>query len=163
MKPKILIAVNINYERDKSEMAIAREFIRLKKPIMGICRGHQLINVLFRGMLYQHIPNHRFHRGENGADAVHANLSSDGSFLCEMYGCRFTSNSMLHQAVKKVGEGLRVISAADDELSTVEALEHESLPIFSVQWHPEGLCFDKHRNDTVDGRYIFEHFIKMCK
>ena len=156
-------SVDIDYERDRAEFAIAKKFIRLGKPVLGICRGHQLINVLFGGTLHQHIPNHYLHRGENSVDAVHENLASDIGFLYDMYGHSFNTNSMHHQAVKKAGEGLRVTARADDEFSTVEALEHESLPIFSVQWHPERMCFDKLRNDTVDGRYIFERFIKMCK
>ena len=68
-----------------------------------------------------------------------------------------------HQAVKEVGKGLRIMGKADDGFGTIEALEHETLPIFSVQWHPERMCFDKARSDTIDGRYLIEKFVKMCK
>ena len=45
----------------------------------------------------------------------------------------------------------------------IEAIEHESLPIFAVQFHPERMCFIGSRPDTVDGTKIIEHFVKMCK
>lgn len=156
-------SVGIDYERDKAEIAVAKEFIRLGKPILGICRGHQLINVLFGGTLYQHIDNSHIHRGENGADAVHKAFTTCENIMTSIYGNSFCTNSMHHQAVKKLGADLEITMSADDDYKTVEGLRHKTLPIFSVQWHPERMCFDKARNDTVDGRYIFEHFIKMCK
>lgn len=156
-------SVDIDYNRDKTEITLAKEFIRLQKPIFGICRGHQLINVLFGGSLIQHIDNADLHKGPDGIDAVHGIIADENSFLHEMYGKCFSSNSMHHQAVKDVGKGLRIMGKADDGFGTIEALEHETLPIFSVQWHPERMCFDKARSDTVDGRYLIEKFVKMCK
>ena len=45
---------------------------------------------------------------------------------------------------------------------TIEGIRHKILPVFGVQWHPERMCFSKKRKDTVDGKILFEYFIKMC-
>ena len=154
--------MDIDYERDNAEISVAKEFIRLKKPILGICRGHQLLNVLFGGTLHQHISNHCFHRGGNGEDAIHSVTAVGKSIFSEIYGNCFSTNSMHHQAVNKIGNNFNVVLTANDEFSAVEAMVHNTLPILTVQWHPERMCFDYSRSDTVDGRYVFEHFIKMC-
>ena len=69
-------------------------------------------------------------------------------------------NSSHHQAVDRLGRGLR--ATAWSEGGVVEAMEHETLPVSSVQFHPERMCCALRRPDTVDGRYFFEHFIALC-
>ena len=81
--------------------------------------------------------------------------------LGRLYGTDFAVNSYHHQAVKALGEGLRATAWWDDKY--VEAVEHCSLPIFGVQWHPEQMCCSKARQDTADGLEIFKYFVELCK
>lgn len=155
-------AVHIDYARDAFEMRIAKHFIEAGKPVMGICRGFQLLNVYFGGSLHQHISNVVEHRVEGKVEKVHEVLSTDGSIARRLYGERFVVNSIHHQAVKRLGEGLKITMTSTDG-GIIEGFEHEHLPLFGVQWHPERMCFARRREDTVDGALIFEYFIKMCE
>ena len=150
-------SVGIDNDMDEAEFALMDAFVKAGKPIMGICRGHQFVNVFFGGSLYQHIPEAGLHTGSK----AHLVTSEPNSILRELYGTSFSVNSTHHQAVKRLGNGLR--ATAFWEGKYVEATEHTSLPIISMQWHPEAMCFDRKREDTVDGAKIFEHFVAMCK
>ena len=86
----------------------------------------------------------------------------EGSVAEKLYGTEFVVNSYHHQAVRELGKGLKITMRSSDDL-VVEGIEHASLPVFAVQWHPERMCFSGRREDTVDGAAIFEHFIRMCK
>ena len=155
-------AVNFDPQRDTAEFKLAKAFIDAKKPIMGVCRGHQLLNVVFGGTLYQNIENAKEHSSFSDYDLTHTVTAKENTFITELYGESFTVNSIHHQAVKKVGDGLEVIMTASDG-KTIEGLKHKTLPIFSVQWHPERMCCSQKRDDTIDGQIIFEYFINMCK
>lgn len=150
-------SVGIDSEMDEAEFAIMDAFVKAGKPVLGICRGNQFINVFFGGSLYQHIPEADLHTGSK----AHIVTAEEGSMLKELYGASFSVNSTHHQAVKKLGNGLR--ATAYWEGKYIEATEHTSLPIISVQWHPEAMCFERRREDTVDGAKIFESFVNMCK
>ena len=153
-------AVDIDYARDEREIALLQKFTEAKKPILGICRGHQLINVFFGGSLYQHLPETKEHR-KDGGDAVHNVTAIKGSVLYNLYGESLAVNSSHHQAVKELGEGL--VATAYWDKKYVEAAEHTSLPILGVQWHPERMCFDNAREDTVSGAPVFGYFIELCQ
>ena len=155
-------AVNFDLQRDAAEFKLAKAFIDAKKPIMGICRGHQLLNVVFGGSLYQDIENAKEHSSFSDYDLIHTVNAKGNTFISELYGESFTVNSIHHQAVKELGKDLEVIMTSSDG-KTVEGLKHKHLPIFSVQWHPERMCCTRARNDTIDGKTIFEYFINMCK
>lgn len=156
-------SVNIDNVRDKAEMELFKKFYEMKKPILGICRGCQLINVALGGSLHQDISNANLHRSSLADDyLIHIVNAVDGNFLSKIYGTKFYVNSFHHQAVKELGQGLEVIATSDDGL-TVEAIKHKELPLFALQWHPERMCFDKKRDDTVDGSKIFELFINLCR
>lgn len=127
-------AREIDEARDEYELAVFRRFLEEGKPILGICRGAQLINAALGGTLLQHIDGHG--KTPDGADGTHPVRTEDGQLL-RLYGERFTVNSAHHQAVDRPGEGLRAVAWAED--GTVEAIRHVSLPIFGVQWHPERL------------------------
>ena len=157
-------AVNIDDFRDKCEIALAREYIKMQKPVFGICWGHQLINILFGGTLIQHIPNSQLHRATDGRPhTYHEVRSVKKSLLYDLYGNEFTVNSSHHQAVKTLGDGLEIVLEANDEYKTVEGLVHKTLPVFSVQWHPERMCGLYEKEGVADGRRVFEYFVKMCK
>ncbi len=153
-------AVDIDYERDASEVALCKAYIEAGKPIFGICRGFQLINIVFGGDMHQHIENADRHTSGTEVDLVHGAIAKEGSLLYELYGKDFSVNSHHHQAVNKVAEGFNVTVMSDDGI--IEAIEHKSLPIFGVQWHPERMCFNAARKDTVDGSKVIKAFIEKC-
>ena len=126
-------AENIDEARDEYELALFRRFAGQGKPILGVCRGLQLVNVALGGTLRQHIDGHD---RIDGIDRMHA-ASTDDAALQSLYGEHFTVNSAHHQAIDRIGGELRVIARAGD--GTVEAARHETLPILAVQWHPERL------------------------
>ena len=129
-------AAEIDEERDACELALVRSFAAAGKPVLGVCRGLQIINVAFGGTLHQHIDGHS---RDMGRDTFHA-VRTDDPMLQSLYGERFTVNSAHHQAVDRLGNGLRAIARAED--GTVEAVRHGSLPVLAVQWHPERLGAD---------------------
>lgn len=155
-------SVNIDAKRDSTEFALANTFAERNKPIMGICRGYQLLNVAFGGSLYQDISNASEHCSFSDYDLVHKVTVNKDCFLYNMYGTEFSVNSFHHQAVKEIGAGFDVIATTPDG-TTVEGIMHRELPIFGVQWHPERMCFQKKGEDTVDGAEIFRFFIQLCK
>jgi putative glutamine amidotransferase len=122
-------------QRDEFELRLLAGAAEEGIPVLGICRGLQMVNVFAGGTLHQHIPEHaKF-------DLPTATLShpvefTEGSTLAGLYGTSLKVNSLHHQTVDRVGDKLKVTASAHD---TVEGLEHESLPILAVQWHPEML------------------------
>lgn len=148
--------------RDRAELLLFDAFFRAKKPILGICRGMQLINVALGGTLIQDLPAQArpFHAGTD-RDMIHPIRAAEGGFLHDLYGPVFPVNSWHHQAVDALGEGLRTCAWAESGFP--EALEHGSLPILAVQFHPERMSFAHRRPDTVDGRPILAHFLALCQ
>lgn len=155
-------SVNIDHARDRTEFALMKAFVDAGKPVLGICRGLQLINVFFGGTLYQDLENARAHSSFSDYDLIHHVHAEAGSIVRGLYGADFVVNSYHHQAVKDLGKGLRATMKATGS-SVIEGIEHETLPVLAVQWHPERMCFSNRREDTVDGSGIFRHFIKMCE
>jgi len=153
-------SVGINADRDRAEMAVARAFLEAGKPILGICRGHQLLNVLLGGTLHQHIPEAEIHTSNGGPDRVHAACAVEGSVCARLYGTSFFINSSHHQAVKELGQGLHITMMSD---GVVEGIAHDTLPVLAVQWHPERMCFDHSRSDTVDGAALIGYFVELCR
>ncbi|MBR3933532.1 MAG: gamma-glutamyl-gamma-aminobutyrate hydrolase family protein [Clostridia bacterium] len=153
-------SVNIDANRDMAEFALVKAFVEKKKPIMGICRGFQILNVAFGGSLYQDISNSNEHRSSS-CDLVHSVTATKNSILYNMYGAEFFVNSKHHQALKEVGTGFDVMATTSDK-KIVEGIIHRELPVFGVQWHPERMCFENKREDTVDGSEIFRCFIGLC-
>mgnify|MGYP000667718868 CR=1 FL=1 len=106
-------------------------------PVIGICKGMQVINVAFGGTITQDLPTATRPRYENG-DQYHKTLISESSCLHELYGREMTVNSAHHQGVARLGNDLLAIQWCPDD-GCVEALIHEHLPILGLQWHPERL------------------------
>lgn len=151
-------ACNFDIKRDEAEINLTKAFIHTGKPILGICRGMQMLNVILGGTLIQDLDNANFHRAKDGADSVHG-VTACG-FLSKLYGERFNVNSAHHQALDALGDGLLVSAQCEN---VIEAIEHRSLPYFGIQFHPERMCGSHKSNKTVDGIKIFEHFIELCK
>lgn len=153
---------NIDTARDAVEFELFARFMAQGKPIMGICRGHQVINIALGGGMHQDIPEAEKHISIDGVMQMHFVVTEGESFLKKLYGNEFPVNTSHHQAISGLGKGLRSVAHSRDD-GYCEAIVHESLPIFGVQWHPERMCFSARRDDTVDGRYIIEHFLNLCK
>ena len=152
----------IDDDLDLLQFEALAQFLEAGKPVFGICRGHQLLNVAFGGTLIQHLPGAENHMSlPTGEDNVHRAHILRDSFLYPVYGPICSVNSSHHQGIDVPGKGLRVVMMAED--GTAEALEHESLPVWSVQWHPERMCFRHRRNDTVDGSLVIQFFLEQCR
>ena len=150
-------------KRDKIEMELFRSYMELNKPVLGICRGMQLINVALGGDLKQDIGDylHLFHSKWNEPDyRIHPVRTKEGSVLRDVYGETFMVNSCHHQAIDHLGTGLRAVAWAESGI--IEAVEHENHPVFAVQFHPEKMCFLKRRMDTADGAFLFQRFLEIC-
>ena len=155
-------SVGIEPERDRAELALARAFFAAGKPILGICRGMQLLNVVFGGTLIQDLPTRRRHTSDGNGDLVHETWCAEGSLLFTLFGKSLVTNSSHHQAVGRLGNGLLATQWSENG-RVVEGFEHRSLPVFAVQWHPERMCCTHLRQDTVDAMPLLEAFVKLCK
>lgn len=156
-------SVNMDTDRDAAELALIPAFLAAGKPVFGICRGQQLLNVYFGGTLYQHIDAADIHSPpQTGIYLAHEAAAVPGSICHRLYGAQFSINSHHHQAVKDLAPGLTATMFAANG-TVIEAFEHESLPVFAVQWHPERMCFSAARPDTVDGAPIGKYFVELCK
>ncbi|MGG7510554.1 gamma-glutamyl-gamma-aminobutyrate hydrolase family protein [Plantibacter sp. YIM 135249] len=130
-----------HFERaDVAQLALARRAVERQTPLLGICRGHQIINVALGGTLVQDLGEHTTHRNEGvPVDQImtsHSVELSPTSALAFRLGHRTVQvQSAHHQSVDRLGAGLRAVGWSSD--GTIEAIEHETLPITGVQWHPE--------------------------
>ncbi|WP_054692260.1 gamma-glutamyl-gamma-aminobutyrate hydrolase family protein [Syntrophomonas palmitatica] len=131
----------INPRRDTFELALARTLIERDVPLMGICRGCQVINVAAGGSLYQHITGSLAHCQKAPRNyPFHDILIASGSILANLFAAEnIRVNSFHHQAVKQAGQNLIISAQALD--GTVEAVEGSlNLFLLGVQWHPECLA-----------------------
>ena len=144
--------------RDELEMSLIEAFVSAKKPVLGICRGLQVLNVYFGGTLLQNIPGHS--QTEVGLDRLHKTVTAD-SFLKSLYGKEQIVNSAHHQAVERLGRGLRAVQWSADGM--IEAVEHKTLPIWAVQWHPERLRGAMAKQGAVDGTLLVREFVWRCR
>lgn len=134
----------VDEERDAFEFALYRAARKLGKPVFGICRGVQMINVLEGGTLHQHLPDvpEAWIDHTQMADAPalgHEITLTENSLLEKHHGAKMFVNSYHHQAVAAVAPTLKATAFAPDGI--IEALEGENL--VAVQWHPE-LLFAAH-------------------
>ena len=152
----------IDDKLDKFEWDVICEAVKYQRPILGICRGHQLLNVFFGGSLIQNVERCDIHERTGQSDKAHSSRVKKNSFVYEIYNAeKISINSAHHQAVKELGAGLEAVQFSDDGL--IEAFYHAELPIYGVQWHPERMCLKHARTDTVDGLKVFAYFICQCK
>jgi len=131
----------ISAERDGFEMALARVALARSLPVLCICRGMQLVNVALGGDLVAHIPDHYgngvIHRNEGLKPVQHDVRIEPGSRLAGLLAAtELTVHSVHHQAVGRLGKGLRPVAWAPD--GVIEAFESTQHPfLIGVQWHPE--------------------------
>lgn len=151
--------------RDATELRVTRWALAEDKPIFGICRGIQMLNVAAGGSLYQDIPSqldeplgHEYRKGDPYTLRAHTVEIETGSRVARAFGVtQLEVNSLHHQAVKRVAPGLKVIARAPDGI--VEAVESsDDRFIVGVQFHPE-LLFDE---DERMPR-LFEAFVESAR
>ncbi len=148
-------------ELDTLQFRVLERFLEAGKPVFGICRGHQMLNIAFGGTLIQDLPGAEKHRRRpDDTDNVHMTRTEPKSFVYQIYGSVCSVNSSHHQAIDIPGKGFRPVMWSED--GVIEAAEHESLPVWSVQWHPERMCFRFRRGDTADGSGVFRFFLEKC-
>lgn len=149
-------------ELDKAQRDILDAFVKAKKPILGICRGMQLINIYFGGSLHQDLVTRDIHTRKNDNDSIHSVKSvEEGNLFEKFYGKTFNINSAHHQGTKKLGKGLKEVLRSED--GVCEAVIHEELPIIATQFHPERMSYKQRRDDAVVGEEIFRYFKSLLK
>lgn len=126
--------------RDAYELALVRAAVEKRMPVLGICRGAQILNVAYGGGIEQHMPDvlgHEDHRHTPGTFADHDVALEPGSLAARAAGGEKSAvKSHHHQGIKSVGSGLLATGWAED--NTVEAVEDPSCPfVLGVLWHPE--------------------------
>lgn len=157
----------VSEERDNAELPVARWAVEDGKPVLGICRGIQVLNVAMGGSLWQDIlaqcPGAIDHevavREQRWRQTDHAMHLDEDSLLAEILGTHnIHVNSLHHQALKDIGRGLRVVGRAPD--GVVEALESSDPDSFvvAVQCHPEELW----QATDLRWRKLFQAFIVAC-
>ena len=122
--------------RDDFEFALLDVAEAHDTPVLGICRGIQLINVWAGGDLHQDVPQHAAF-DDPPATLQHEVSFTEGSQLHDLYGEHHMVNSLHHQTLNNIGKRYQVTGRAAD--GQVEAIEHVESPIIAVQWHPEML------------------------
>jgi len=153
--------VCVHPDKDISDTALVETATQMKKPILAICYGIQLVNVALGGSLIQDIPS------EVKAPIIHKNSQNDhythvvsikkDSLLYKIAGTdRIEANSTHHQAIKRLGKGLKDTAHTADGI--IEAIEYIDYPFFvGVQWHPERMT------DSPHHLALFNAFIKASK
>ncbi|MFF0447895.1 gamma-glutamyl-gamma-aminobutyrate hydrolase family protein [Streptomyces sp. NPDC004609] len=130
-------------EQDELDLAVARAVIALGIPALAVCRGMQVLNTVCGGTLVQHLADGPVPH----LDALHEVTVEPGSRLASVVGdSAFKVSSYHHQALGRLGDGLRVVARAAD--GCVEAVEHTEADVLAVQWHPEDL-FDHSGQDAA--------------
>lgn len=144
---------NIDTELDILQFHAFELCLRGQLPILGICKGMQLINVAFGGTIVQDMPGSHRHLAPQG-DLYHDTSILPGSRLHALYGEYAKVNSAHHQCIDKPGNGLSVIQMNRDD-GCPEAICHETLPVLGLQWHPERLDA---AHTTVSGDLVLSLF-----
>lgn len=150
-----------SYRRDEFEWHLIKKCVQKHIPLFGICRGQQMINVVFGGTLYQdnklfneHVIQHQ--QKERKDYPIHAIQIEKDSFLYPIFKDQYYVNSLHHQSIAEIAKDFKVVARSEDQI--IEAIEHISLPIWAVQFHPEMM----HQRDERM-QELFQWFIDQCQ
>jgi putative glutamine amidotransferase len=142
----------VSEKRSDFEISLLKEFMRFRKPVLGICYGMQLINVVFGGTLYQDIDSCVKVEISHKKD-YHMIVITENRLLKKG---RFSVNSTHHQAIRKLGKHLSAFAYSTDRL--IEGFYREGYPfLMGVQWHPERLP------ESELSAYLFNAFVKAAR
>ena len=144
----------VSRSRDALETWLCQDALNADMPVLGVCRGIQVMNVAMRGTLYQDIPSHKVEPG----DVIHDIKIEAGSLLSQITGDHIVQvSSRHHQAVKVIGKGFVVTAQSEDGI--IEAIENPSKQFaLGVQYHPEWML--KNPNLEKHAAKLFEKFIQ---
>jgi len=158
-----VLCETIDYRRDSLEYALIGLALEKRMPILGICRGEQILNVYFGGSLFPDIPtakpNNVGHRYNNIDSSLHTITLMDTNFLFHISNKKSgIVNSSHHQAVDRLGKNLVVLARTND--SIVESIGWKKPTgksfLLGVQWHPEWLKRDNPFSENIGNRFIKE-------
>lgn len=137
---------NVNSSLDILDKQVVEHATKTKKPLLGICRGHQAINIFSGGSLFQDIGNEH-----TSVSKDHEVTTSENRLL--KFNKEIKTNSYHHQAIKKLAP--KFIEIAKHKDGTNEAIIHETLPIIGIQWHPEVNA------NSEESKLIFDCFANL--
>ncbi len=138
--------LDVDDDRDRTEIYLARECLSRGKPLLGICRGHQLLNVALGGTLYEDVLNlmpgaikHEYYNVMPREYLAHTvEIAADSQLAATLGQTQAQVNSLHHQGIRDLAPGLRAVAHAPDGL--IEGVEALGYPFaIGVQWHPENL------------------------
>ena len=140
----------VDKRMDELDFKVIDYACKNKKALLGICRGLQAINVYFNGSLYQDLENKEHNKKESMQEFI---INNKSRFFKDCITNESTINSYHHQGIKLLGDNL---INAGESLNLIEAIEHDELDIYAVQWHPEKL------NDEFS-KNIIKRFKELIK
>lgn len=148
---------NISSKRDEFEFKMFHAIYLTGKPILGICRGEQIINVFLGGTLHQHIDGHAENRGLDRGERSHCVfLNKEGELFFLLKKEKILTNTYHHQCVNRLADVLVLDAVSED--GYVEAFHSKSHRFcLGVQWHPELY----HEND--ESAALFKAFVNACR
>jgi putative glutamine amidotransferase len=130
----------VDADRDAYEMRLIEQALQHHVPLLGVCRGMQLINVVLGGSLIGDLPREPIDHtspGQATAGGAHEVETKPGSIANRLFGDRLMVNSLHHQGVEEAGRGVTISGRAPE--GTAEILEADDGRVLGVQWHPEWL------------------------
>lgn len=151
-----------NAALDEAQISFMQKVLTHGKPVLGICRGHQVLTVASGGTLYQDLSEHEGTYIKHAQETVMGDIShkiffKPDSILHDIFGDWIYGNSYHHQSTKAVGPDVKVVAYSEDQI--VEAIQVTSQKFaLGVQWHPEVMF--AHGNESM--RPLFEAFINAC-
>jgi putative glutamine amidotransferase len=155
------VGVPVASERDDFEMPLTRAYLSTGKPILAICRGIQLVNVIMGGTLIQDIPHfvgstHHSQTDPTGVPTHQVQVDENCRLARIFNGSIIDVNSHHHQCLDRVAAGLRVVARSEEGI--IEAVEHEHHPyLMAVQWHPERLGTERWLHQE-----LFDDFVRAA-
>lgn len=154
--------VEITPNRDDFEYALLEAYLKRRRPILGVCRGHQLLNTFLGGTLYQDLPTQPGVTGHSSTQSgvyVHHPVVAEEGFWKEQFGGQFVTNSYHHQAICDLAPGLTVTVRAADGI--IEACRSTDGLLQSCQWHPERMLVAA--GDSPSMLPVFTDFVDHCR
>jgi putative glutamine amidotransferase len=151
------LVYNVDPKRDAMELTLTRKALQQRIPVLGVCRGLQVMNVSLGGNLIQHLIGHDDSKNSR-QNIAHEVVITEGSKLHQILGkTRIGVNSFHHQAARDLGNGLIATALSDDHV--IEGIEnHDELYFLGVQWHPEEFV-----DHNPDFQALFDSFVEAAR